>query len=544
MVNRIYFNKHKCFDNDSSFDKPSLVNLVIGKNNSGKSTFLDIVDGVYNIETPIKSLPEISIEYLLEPDEIKRIINQSNYVDGYEPYRNEIKRMLQNTPFVFSFHRDKNKSPYYDSDQTLVLKIQEYCKRSYFDCGIVWSRVLDLCKANSEFATYKVFKISAERDVVPEKEADSFNVQSNGRELTNAFIHNYLEKSGNKKLLNQIKDGINDILKGEEEFETLKVQRENKYYSIALTNKYGDINLEDMGSGLKTIVFVLYSLYSSVGQKTLFMFEELENNLHPEIQRRLFNKIYDFAIEHNTPIYITSHSHVAINCFYGKARTSVYHICKQDGKSTIEIIDSDMSKSQILDDLGVKASDLFQTNGVIWVEGPSDRIYIKSWLKLVAPELIENTHFTFLYYGGKLLSHFSLDKNNNQAINILLENRHSAIVIDSDKKSDSDEISDTKQRIQNEFNNRSMFCWITKGKEIENYISKNALEKKYSGNEFVQIGQYELFPKYITCYESNFLNEKVGFAHELVFENSDLYVLDLNQKIIELANVIKRWNSL
>lgn len=29
-----------------------------------------------------------------------------------------------------------------------------------------------------------------------------------------------------------------------------------------------------------------------------------------------------------------------------------------------------------LDDLGVKASDLLQANGIIWVEGPSDRAYI------------------------------------------------------------------------------------------------------------------------------------------------------------------------
>ena len=31
----------------------------------------------------------------------------------------------------------------------------------------------------------------------------------------------------------------------------------------------------------------------------------------------------------------------------------------------------------VLDDLGAKASDIFQSNGIIWVEGPSDRIYIK-----------------------------------------------------------------------------------------------------------------------------------------------------------------------
>ena len=33
----------------------------------------------------------------------------------------------------------------------------------------------------------------------------------------------------------------------------------------------------------------------------------------------------------------------------------------------------------MLNDLDVRASDLLQSNGIIWVEGPSDRIYIKRW---------------------------------------------------------------------------------------------------------------------------------------------------------------------
>ncbi len=35
-----------------------------------------------------------------------------------------------------------------------------------------------------------------------------------------------------------------------------------------------------------------------------------------------------------------------------------------------------LDKNSILSDIGFKASDILQANGVIWVEGPSDRIYI------------------------------------------------------------------------------------------------------------------------------------------------------------------------
>ena len=33
--------------------------------------------------------------------------------------------------------------------------------------------------------------------------------------------------------------------------------------------------------------------------------------------------------------------------------------------------------SEVLSNLGIRASELLQSNGVIWVEGPSDRVYIK-----------------------------------------------------------------------------------------------------------------------------------------------------------------------
>lgn len=544
MIKKISFDKYKCFAETTSFDKPSLINLIIGKNNSGKSSFLDIISCLYGIKTPNKVLPTITIEESFSEADINGLFINYNSYDRYDHYRRGLSSILQSKHFRFKINRNKQTPFTFDQKQELLNDVNNYSRSAHYFFQFDWPNIVNRFATSNNLISYEISKISAERDVVPEKEEESYIVLSNGSRLTNAFISNYLEKSGDKELLENVRNGINDILIGEDFFDELKVLRENGVYSIALKNKYGDISLEDMGSGLKTIIFVLYALYSSHSNDTLFMFEELENNLHPEIQRRLFNKIYDFAIEHRTPVYITSHSHVAINCFYGKPETTVYHIYKQDGESTIEKIDSHLSKNQILDDLGVKASDLFQTNGVIWVEGPSDRIYIKKWLNLVAPELIENIHYTFLYYGGRLLSHFSLEKDNKQAINILIENRHSAIVIDSDKKAESDDIGDTKKRIIKEFGSKDMFCWVTKGKEIENYISKGALDKKYAEKHFEQIEQYQLFPDYIKDVEPNFSNEKVKFAQEIEFDNSDLDVLDLKENIVRLAETIKRWNSI
>jgi len=50
-----------------------------------------------------------------------------------------------------------------------------------------------------------------------------------------------------------------------------------------------------------------------------------------------------------------------------------------------------------------------------------------------------------------------------------------AIVIDSDRASETDEINATKQRIISEFVSPA-FAWVTAGREIENYIRHDVLQ--------------------------------------------------------------------
>ena len=227
-----------------------------------------------------------------------------------------------------------------------------------------------------------------------------------------------------------------------------------------------------------------------------------------------------------------------------KEKTKLYHIEKDNGTSTLKDVESHLDKIRILDDLDVKASDLFQTNGIMWVEGPSDRVYINHWLKLICNStFLEGSDYQFLYYGGRLLAHYSTEDIEN-LINVLVTNRNSAIVIDSDKKSQSARINETKKRIKAEFKTHNLFCWITKGKEIENYLSAHCINNRF-GTDKAQIKQYELFPDYIKSQYHSFQSSKVKFATEIVKHIDNINtddVLDLRKQITRLYNEIKRWN--
>ena len=90
-----------------------------------------------------------------------------------------------------------------------------------------------------------------------------------------------------------------------------------------------------------------------------------------------------------------------------------------------------------------------------------------------------------------------------------------------------------------------MLCWITKGKEIENYLSVDALRERFC-KKFNELGQYELFPEYIKFVDDNFSSHKVDFAKRIsnyITEENSESVLDLKKRIEQLYFEIKRWNT-
>ena len=76
--------------------------------------------------------------------------------------------------------------------------------------------------------------------------------------------------------------------------------------------------------------------------------------------------------------------------------------------------------NRALELLGVRNSSVFLTNCTIWVEGITDRHYLRHYLKLYAEEhkddsdfedFKEDYHYSFVEYGGNNITHWSfLDK--------------------------------------------------------------------------------------------------------------------------------------
>ena len=92
--------------------------------------------------------------------------------------------------------------------------------------------------------------------------------------------------------------------------------------------------------------------------------------------------------------------------------------------------------------------------------------------------------------------------------------------------------------------------WITQGKEIENYLSRNIFNKVYKVNK--QIGQYEKIDDFLNensrkknigkYYVTNKASESISISKEMTLE--DINILDLEQQISTIVNQIKTWNGI
>ena len=543
--------RYKLFD-EVTISGLSRVNVIIGKNNSGKSSLLDIIGAAYDVNNFVKLKTEIE-DIIVSAPITEAVVqdlfrgytgigrwNPKNFYKEYGDKAIEGKISAKGSPITSD--KWKSQIEIISSDKG----IQEL--KQHWRNGV---------ESIQTFVEGNIFRrIAAERNIVPELVSD-MGVSPSGEGATNMIRKIINDSALEESLIEEmLLDALNEIMFPEAEYESIRIQQirkdEETLWEVFLQEKGSSrIPLSKTGSGIKTIILMLLNLIvipklaKSSSKRYVYGFEELENNLHPAMQRKVFEYLYDFAGKNDVTIFLTTHSHVAINCFYDKQDASMFHIIKNQGKAEVKRIESYLDKAEILADLDVKASDILQANGIIWVEGPSDRVYIKRWLEIFTDnQFKEGQHYQFLYYGGRLLSQYALQEQ-TELISILTTNRNAAIIIDSDKRNQQASINSTKKRIVEEFEMLQMFSWITKGKEIENYITAATLVEKF-GKNIKQCGKYELFPEYIKRHYNGFTGKKVQFACEItpfITAVNTKGHLDIEEKIKKLYSQIARWNG-
>ena len=544
----------------------SNVNIFIGGNNSGKSIFMrslieSLPDFIVLNNNVVKSLKQKGPELIRLLDILYNKTRDDifNYIDTN---LNEV--ISENNKVAPLYFLTKLKT--YGSDITKYSPsyvLTPYVTRYIADVNNIVDQIFKSSYAEHKSKVFNHFYIPVLRGLKPLLKFEdeyiynhiySERITHDYPNIKSVFTGLEVFEEVKKRLLGEEKDRI--IIKDFEDYISNNLFKQQ----ITLIPKYGDdiLNIKigndpqrsivDLGDGLQSLICILFPIFMEKDKEFYFFIEEPELNLHPSLQKKLINLLSE-PIFNLHQYFITTHSAHIID----HKNASIYNFVKENDKTKITHLDNKNKIVHSLNLLGYTPSDLLQTNFIIWVEGQTDKMLLNSLISKNYPNLIENTHYSIMFYGGSGDKYLLEDANKFEFIMSL--NRNCAVIKDSDKTDYKTDIS-KKQGTFDALEAEGVITWLTSKREIENHILVEDFlkalrsQQKNSNIEMLEPTPYGDYYKVKInnkvsgsyspkrqIYLSEELFKEIGIRKgNLTRSNSDFIKEELKKSIIETKN--------
>lgn len=536
------------------------VNVFIGQNNCGKSNILRFVSLLGSFMQPRRqneAAPKLDplIDFCVNSTTKQIKFGLQVKKDGFtnaifkrisEPFGSSWTGVFPEyaVSVWFDFHLSGERKATTESLDRIVTPILKHCnsqqqqaltkKFRNYTGGSPEQRAADISAAihNRVSLNLNVHFIDAFRRIT-ESSGDSLSGAGLIKELRKLQSPQLADYESGKVRFARIVNFLRSILG--QPTANLEIPAEKDEIYVTLDSKV--LPLESLGTGIHELIIMAAAV--TLIDDAIFCIEEPEIHLHPKLQKKFTQYITDNT---NNQYLITSHS----NAFFDLPGVNIYRCWLETHSTRCCLISEARDKHSLLMDLGYRPSDLLQANYVIWVEGPSDRIYLKHWLKAKSPDFIEGLHYIIMFYGGRLLAHLSYDDPEvNDFVHLSRLNRNACIVMDSDKDKARGHINRTKRRVKVDFEHNSCLTWVTSGRTIENYIPEDILNESIAKihPRTKQTMKWDRFAD-VTRIRKDKIIDKVSVAKYIVQKPAQFSMLDLETVMNGLIADIQKCNSI
>ena len=505
------------------------INLFIGQNNSGKSRKLrelfssDINKWLIDFKTiPLSELFILINEQFEIPYNARVIHNQIPTVDIIK-LQEFIKESVESTKpmdvksisyYLYYYSKDGNVSSIDESklSGTLVDKVLE----SKYEC---YKEALDFINLKKEkvyiptLRSLRNIQRSGDNDYFLSRTVDDYfedkllekNIFT-GHSLYQELVKHLLGTHEHRKKVREYENYLSEnFFFGQDISLVPMVDKDVVFF------KEGDRAerpIYDLGDGIQSIIILTFKVFMAE-KPTVFFIEEPEHYLHAGLQRKL---IETFSQHEEHLFFMTTHSNNFLDLAQERSDISIQQV-RQVGSETV--VQATEKYSDLLNDLGVRASSVLLANCSIWVEGVTDKKYLRAYMEKYIRELEEsnseedknrayrlksyheNLHYVFTEYQGSNITHWdfgdvcSAPSSQTPARKL---NQNIFLIADADIDGKGERVNVLSDSLGAKFH-------LLERKEIENFIPSNILIKTAEA-------RWETFNRKDNCHIGRFANIK------------------------------------